>query len=71
VARRSELEPLRLRVVEALCGVELHLTAAELDIKLHNMLHLVDAIINAGEAAAAWRRRLAVAACRPCGGLGA
>ncbi|EFJ40395.1 hypothetical protein VOLCADRAFT_99812 [Volvox carteri f. nagariensis] len=41
---REELSGLRERVASAICGVERHLSAVELDIKLHNLLHLVDGI---------------------------
>ncbi len=37
----SDLPDLQLRVIEALCLMELHLPASEANIKLHNLLHLV------------------------------
>lgn len=47
---RSELPGLRQRVVEAICGVERRLSAMELDIKLHNLIHLVDSVKHTGKA---------------------
>lgn len=49
VQRRSQLEALRLQVAEAVCHAELYLSATELDIKLHNLIHLVDGIRNLGK----------------------
>ncbi|GLC70376.1 hypothetical protein PLESTF_000966400 [Pleodorina starrii] len=48
VQDRRRLNALRERVVEAVCLVELHMSCNELDIKLHNLIHLVDAIRNLG-----------------------
>ncbi len=44
----DRLEALRQRVAEAICRVELVMSCNESDIKLHNLLHLVDAIYNLG-----------------------
>lgn len=49
VQRRSQLGQLRTAVVEAICLVERHMSATELDIKLHNLMHLVDGIEQLGE----------------------
>jgi hypothetical protein len=38
--RECDLPDLQLRVLEALCFAEIHLSAAEADIKLHGLLHL-------------------------------
>lgn len=51
IPSRSELPKLRERIVRAICLVERKLSAWELDIKLHNMLHLVEGIENNGERA--------------------
>lgn len=40
----SELEDLQLVVTEAICKAEFWLPASELDIKLHNLLHMVQKI---------------------------
>ena len=55
VQDRRKVEQLRLEVVEAISHVELRLSATELDIKLHNLMHLVDGIINLGGCSVAWR----------------
>ncbi|EFJ48161.1 hypothetical protein VOLCADRAFT_104850 [Volvox carteri f. nagariensis] len=46
--RGGEVDALEQRVVEAVCLVELCLSVNEMDIKLHNLLHLVDSIKNIG-----------------------
>lgn len=45
-----KVEELRMEVAEAVSHVELHMSATELDIKLHNLIHLADGIRNLGEA---------------------
>ncbi len=47
----ADLPALREAMVKALCLIDLHLPCTELDIKLHNLLHLVDRIPDLG---AAW-----------------
>ncbi|GIL87725.1 hypothetical protein Vretifemale_15759, partial [Volvox reticuliferus] len=48
IPRKSSLPKLREQIARAICLVEAHLSSWELDIKLHNMWHLVDAIENTG-----------------------
>ena len=38
----ADIPLLQERVIETICLVEAHLPASELDIKLHNLLHLCD-----------------------------
>ena len=45
----SDIPDLVLRVIEAICLVELHLPASEADIKLHNLVHLAFSIGDWGE----------------------
>jgi Domain of unknown function (DUF4218) len=45
---RQELQDLREYVVLTLSLVEAHLPASELDIKMHNMLHMVDMLSKHG-----------------------
>ena len=45
----NDLPDLFLRVIEAICFVELHLPANEADIKLHNLIHLAFSIGDWGE----------------------
>ena len=49
IPRRCDLPSLRADVVRAVCLVEKNLGAIQSDIKLHNMIHLVDAIENMGK----------------------
>ncbi|PNG99463.1 hypothetical protein TSOC_014757, partial [Tetrabaena socialis] len=44
--KADEVAALRTRVVQAICLAEKHLSVNELDVKLHNLLHLVDNIYN-------------------------
>lgn len=46
--RRDDLPALFQRVVRAVCAVERHLPVSELDVKLHNLLHLVEGIADMG-----------------------
>ena len=46
----ADLPALQLRVIEAICLMELHLPATEADMKLHNLLHLAfDVLPNYGK----------------------
>ena len=50
-ACRSQLPALWTRVVHAVCKVEKYLSINECDVKLHNLIHLVDTIEAFGEEA--------------------
>ncbi len=57
---RDRLAGMRARVAEAICRVELAMSCNESDIKLHNLLHLVDAIENMGKLVKLQRLSLSV-----------
>ncbi len=48
VQKRSQLGALRVEVAEAVCAAERYMSATEMDIKFHNLIHLVDGIENLG-----------------------